>query len=85
MADIPLTSGYSPQRWRKGLNIMLQKQAGNINVEKLRIIVLFKVDFNTNNKWISRAVMYKAKQLKALAPAQNNMVARNAKQQTSKV
>jgi len=64
---------------------MLQKQVGNISVEKLRIIVLFKVDFYTNNKWIGRAVMYKAKQLKALAPAQNNMVARNAKQQTSKV
>ena len=59
MTDIPLTSGYSPQRWRKGLNVMLQKQVGNINVEKLRIIVLFEADFNTNNKWIGRAVMYK--------------------------
>jgi len=46
MVDIPLISGYSPRRWCKGLNIMLQKQAGNLNVEKLRIIVLFKVDFN---------------------------------------
>ncbi len=70
MADILLQSGYSPWRWRKGLNVMLQKQVGNINVEKLRIIVLFEVDFNTNNKWISRAVMYKAEQLKALAPEQ---------------
>jgi len=39
-------------------------------MEKLRIIVLFEVDFNTNNKWIGRAVMYKAEQLKALAPEQ---------------
>jgi len=70
MVDILLQSGYSPWRWRKGLNVMLQKQVGNINVEKLRIIVLFKADFNTNNKWIGRAVMYKAKQLKALAPEQ---------------
>jgi len=52
------------------LNVMLQKQVGNINVEKLRIIVLFEADFNTNNKWIGRAVMYKAKQLKALVPEQ---------------
>ncbi len=52
------------------MNVMLQKQVGNINMEKLRIIVLFEVDFNTNNKWIGRAVMYKAEQLKALAPEQ---------------
>jgi len=35
-------------------------------VEKLRITVLFKVDFNTNNKWIRRAVMYMVEKLKAL-------------------
>ncbi len=39
-------------------------------MEKLRIIVLFKADFNTNNKWTGRVVMYKAEQLKALAPEQ---------------
>jgi len=70
MVDILLVSGYSPRQWWKGLNVMLQKQAGNINVEKLRIIVLFKADCNTNNKWIGRAVMYMAEQLKALAPEQ---------------
>jgi len=68
MVDILLASGYSPRRWQKGLNVMLQKQAGNINLETLRIIVLFEADFNTNNKWIGRAVMYKAEQLKALVP-----------------
>jgi len=34
MANIPLVAGYAPNQSKKGLNIMLQKQAGNISVEK---------------------------------------------------
>jgi len=52
MADLPMRTGYSPQRWREGLNVMLEKTPGNFNVEKLRIILLFEADFNANNKWI---------------------------------
>ncbi len=37
---------------------MLEKTPGNFNVEKLRIILLFEADFNANNKWIGRAVMF---------------------------
>jgi len=50
MADIPLHTGYSPIRWRKGLNVMLEKSPENFNVEKLCIILLFKANFNSNNK-----------------------------------
>ncbi len=39
-------------------------------MEKLQIIVLFEVDFNMNNKWIGRAVMYTVDKLQALAPEQ---------------
>jgi len=31
---------------------MLEKIPGNFNVEKLWIILLFKADFNANNKWL---------------------------------
>jgi len=41
----------------KALNIMLEKVAGNDNVQKLCIIMLFEADFNNNNKWLGRAVM----------------------------
>jgi len=57
MADIPLKTGYSPDRWQEGLNMMLEKSLGNFNVKKLWIILLFEADFNANNKWIGRAVM----------------------------
>jgi len=32
------------------LNVMLEKLTGNVNVEKLWIIMLFEADFNHNNK-----------------------------------
>jgi len=49
---------------------MIEKTAGDFNVEKLRIILLFEADFNANNKWIGRAVMYKAEQEHLLADKQ---------------
>jgi len=70
LANIPLDTGYSPTWWQKVLNVMLQKQLGNLQVKNLHIIVLFKVDFNMNNKYIWCEIMYKAKQLKILAPEQ---------------
>jgi len=39
---------------------MLEKQAGNFNMEKLHIILLFEGDFNQNNKWLGWAVMFHA-------------------------
>jgi len=70
MADIPLLSGYLPERWQHGLNVMLEKAPGDFNLERLRIILLFEADFNSNNKWIGRAVMRRAEELSLLAPEQ---------------
>jgi len=70
LADIPLRTGFSYDRWQTGLNIMIEKTTGDFNIEKLRIILLFEADFNTNNKWISRAVMYQAEQSHLLADEQ---------------
>jgi len=49
---------------------MIKKTVGNFNIEKLCIILLFKADFNVNNKWISRAVMYQAEQAGLLVEEQ---------------
>jgi len=51
MSDLPMKTGYSPQQWREGLNVMLEKTPRNFNMEKLQIILLFEADFNANNKW----------------------------------
>jgi len=52
LANVQLLSGMAPEQWKQTLNVMLKKLAGNDNVEKLRIIMLFKADFNNNNKWL---------------------------------
>jgi len=49
---------------------MLEKQAGNMNVEKLHIILLFKGDFNQNNKWLGQAVMFNTEKFLQMAPEQ---------------
>jgi len=49
---------------------MLEKTVRDCNVEKLRIILLFKADFNANNKWISCVVMYQAESAHLLADEQ---------------
>jgi len=49
---------------------MLEKQPGNLNVKKLCIILLFKGDFNNNNKWLGHAVMFHAKDYQQMAQEQ---------------
>jgi len=63
LVGIPLLAGYSPTRWQKGLNIMLEKVLGNFDVEQLWIILLFEVDCNFNNKWLGQAFMHQAELL----------------------
>jgi len=70
LANIPLWTGFSYQCWQTGLNIMIEKTTGDFNVEKLRIILLFEADFNSNNKWIGWAVMYQAEKNLLLADEQ---------------
>jgi len=68
-----MLTSYAPARWKKGLNVMLQRQVGSINEEKLHIIFLFKADFNMNNKWMGRAIMFAVESPRHLPP--NNMAA----------
>jgi len=49
------------------LNVMLEKLAGNDNIEKLQIIMLFKANFNNNNKWLGGATMKLAEEQDLLA------------------
>jgi len=62
--------GFSYDCWKKGINIMIKKSTGDLNMEKFHIILLFKADLNANNKWIGCVVMYQAKQEYLLANKQ---------------
>jgi len=68
LANLGFTMGYSLKCWRKGLNVLLEKQPGNLNVEKLRIILPFERDFSNNNKWFGHAVMFNAEDQSQMAP-----------------
>ena len=70
LANIPFYSGISPARWQQGIDVMLQKQEGNFNVEKLRAILLYESDFNQNNKRFGHQFMYLAEKYKAMAMEQ---------------
>ena len=70
MANIPIITGYTPKRWRRGLNVMIEKKEGGMNVEKMRIILLYEADFNQVNKIVAKRLMDRAEEEKALAPEQ---------------
>jgi len=70
LVSIPAITGYSPMRWWKSLNIMLEKSLRNIKVEQLRIVILFKANCNYNNKWLGWAFMHLAEKAKLLVDKQ---------------
>jgi len=70
LANVRLLSGMTPERWKQTLKVMLEKLAGNDNVEKLQIIMLFEANFNNNNKWLGRVMMQIAEENNLLAPEQ---------------
>jgi hypothetical protein len=70
MAHIPYILGYSPVRWQKGIVVMLEKKKGDFRVDKLRAILLYKANFNQNNKKLGRDMMYTADQLQVVAKEQ---------------
>ena len=70
MSGIPWITGYSPIRWRVGVDIMIEKKPGNYKVQELRTILLLEADFNNGNKGVGRMLMTNAEQFGLLAPEQ---------------
>jgi hypothetical protein len=46
MMTVPLDAGFFSERWRKAVNVMLEKTPGIIRTNKLRIIQLLEADLN---------------------------------------
>jgi hypothetical protein len=46
MINLALKSGSSFQRWKKVINIMLEKEPGNPNIHRLPVIHLYEADYN---------------------------------------
>ena len=55
-------SGYSLERWGKSTNVMILKEPGIYDIDRLRTIVLYEADFhnnnnNNNNKYFGKSMM----------------------------
>ena len=60
MMSLPFQYGFSPERWRESIHVMLEKIRGNPRIDKLRIIQLFEADLNAVLKIkIGRNLMHK--------------------------
>jgi hypothetical protein len=46
LASAATHQGFYLERWTKVTNVMIYKEPGNYNLEKLRVIHLFEADFN---------------------------------------
>jgi hypothetical protein len=46
LATIATRLGFYLQRWTRVINVMIYKEPGNYNLDKLRVIHLFEADFN---------------------------------------
>jgi hypothetical protein len=51
MLSLPFQVGLIPSRWKRIIDIMLKKSPGDSRYHRLRIIALFKSDFN-HATWI---------------------------------
>jgi Reverse transcriptase (RNA-dependent DNA polymerase). len=77
-AMIPMTTGYSPSRHRKGIDVMLLKKENNYHVDHLRTIVLFDSEANMNYKHLGRRAMKYALAQKGIATEQYSRPQRKA-------
>ena len=70
LSGIALRTGYSYRRWRTSLNVMLLKEIGNFNVERLRTIQLYECCFNKNQKMMAGNTMNNAEKAHAISQEQ---------------
>ena len=52
MITIPFQQGYAPQRWRKAVQVMLEKDKHSPKINRLRIIQILEADLNLGYRLI---------------------------------
>ena len=70
IANVPFSTGYSPQQWQESVIVMIKKKANLNNITALRSVVLTEADFNFNNKILGRRTINHAEAIQDIAPEQ---------------
>ena len=78
LAEIPFISGYAPEAWKEGVDVIILKAANDYRIEKMRTIVLYHPEFNMNNKRLGWEAMNVAIQNNQLAVEQYSRPGRSA-------
>eukprot|EP00957_Ditylum_brightwellii_P124506 9488875-Ditylum_brightwellii.AAC.1 len=71
MMSLPFLVGFTPSRWEKAIDCMLEKDLGDPKIDRLRIIVIVEGDINAIMKviWNQRLVPV-AEKTQFLSPVQ---------------
>jgi hypothetical protein len=70
MAHIPYITGYAPNEWKVGVDIMIYKKINLDRVDKLRTIVLKEADANFNDGRMGKDMMNHAEKYNMIAREQ---------------
>jgi len=68
--EFPYAMGYSPVRWRNGVDVELLKKPGIYLLETFWTIQLFEPQFNANNKVLGRDTMAHSEKYNLIAEEQ---------------
>ena len=69
-SNFPWCTGYSPRRYRTGLDLLIHKRANDNRVDRLRPILLFDLEANMHNKRLGKEAMQRAEECHGIAPEQ---------------
>jgi hypothetical protein len=67
---LPLLTGAPPKTWYKAIDVMIEKKAGNFQVDKLRAICLFDCIANHGFKHLGKCMMTEAEAQQLVAKEQ---------------
>ena len=75
--NFPWCNRYSPNRYQRGLDLLIHKDPEDFCPNQLRPILLFDIEVNLNNKYLGKLSMIIAEKLGALAPEHYGIRKRN--------
>ena len=78
LSMLPMQIGFSPERWKKGTDVMILKAPEVYFLDKLRTIVLYEADFNHENRRLGKDAMTLALEKDLIAKEQFSRPGRSA-------